>query len=222
MAWGKGSRAVGQRLNWRPAVRNAVSERRRPQGTRRTGPISSTAIYLIVALMATALVVAAVVLLPAPPQGSPGIREGDLALDFTIDTVDGGSWTLSEQRGNVVVLGFTGARCSTCAYEARSSLVPTYGDFGPRGVRMISIDVNRATNPLGGATENEVRQFATENGVTWPIAWDTQGLATTYEATGSGVPLPTLLIINQEGVIVKRHTGILTATDLGNLLNSLL
>jgi len=173
-------------------------------------------------VLVVVLIGAALALWTGSPRGSPGIREGNLALDFTVTTVDGDRWTLSAQRGSVVVLGFTGARCSTCAYEARTSLVPTYRDFQTRGVEMISIDVNSQTNPLGGASEDAVRQFGVDNGITWPLAWDTQGIATTYEATGSGVPLPTLLIIDQNGIIAKRHTGILTATDLGSLLNTLL
>jgi peroxiredoxin len=193
---------------------------------RRTTPATPRRldVYVAAAVVVAGLLVAAYLLLPGPRgvPGQPGVLESEVALDFTVRTLDGVDWTLSAQRGYVVVLTFTGAHCTTCAYEARNILGPVSTGMAGRDVRFLSIDVNRATSYLGGEDEAAVRAFATANGVTWPIALDTAGVAVTYQATGNGVPLPTNLVIGRDGIIAERHQGILSRADLTARIEALL
>jgi len=181
-------------------------------------------VYVVAAAVIAVLLIAAVLTLPRDRgiPGQLGVLEGELAIDFTVRTLDGTDWTLSAHRGSVVVLSFMGAHCSTCAYESVNILRPVFDAYSARGVAMVSVDVNRQTSYLGGEDEEAVRQFAVTNQVAWPIALDIAGVAQTYRATGAGVALPTLLVIDGSGIIAERHTGILSQGDLTALLESLL
>jgi peroxiredoxin len=66
-------------------------------------------------------------------DGPPiGLEEGDTAPDFTAHTTGGGDVTLSDRRGNVVLLDFWGAWCPPCrrSMPHLDQLVQTYADQG--------------------------------------------------------------------------------------------
>ena len=45
------------------------------------------------------------------------VKVGDIAPDFTLELTDGSTFTLSEQRGKVVMLQFTAGWCGVCRKE---------------------------------------------------------------------------------------------------------
>ena len=45
------------------------------------------------------------------------VKVGDMAPDFTLELTDGSTFTLSEQRGKVVMLQFTAGWCGVCRKE---------------------------------------------------------------------------------------------------------
>ncbi len=53
----------------------------------------------------------------APLSSAPSPREGFLAPDFTLDTLDGNQVTLSELRGRIVVINFWATWCLPCREE---------------------------------------------------------------------------------------------------------
>lgn len=93
------------------------------------------------------------------------VKSGDLAPDFTLQTITGVTVTLSELRGKVIMLQFTASWCSVCRKE-----MPTIEN---------DIWKKHKDNPdffLLGIDRDEpletVRKFVEQTGVTYPMGLD--------------------------------------------------
>lgn len=124
----------------------------------------------------------------------PALSEGDSAPDFTANLADGNTFTLSEQQGKVVLLNFWATWCGPCVREmpAFEKLHTEYGDDA----------VILAVNCLEDT--DTVDAFITENGYSFPIAYDTDGSVNMRYPT-QGIPYT--LIIDGEGIIQKIYVG---------------
>jgi len=123
-----------------------------------------------------------------------GLKEGDTAPDFTADLPDGKSFSLSEQKGKIVLLNFWATWCEPCVGEmpAFERLHKEYGDE----VAILAI------NSMEDA--KTVNQFIKEEGYTFPIAYDTEGtIGQKYPTDG----IPYTLIISADGTIHYIYAG---------------
>ena len=93
------------------------------------------------------------------------VKVGDIAPDFTLKLTDGSDFTLSKNRGKVVMLQFTASWCGVCRKE----------------MPFIEKDIwqKHKANPnfaLYGVDRDEpvetVRSFAEKTGVTYPLGLD--------------------------------------------------
>ncbi|WP_258726570.1 thioredoxin-dependent thiol peroxidase [Cellulomonas sp. NS3] len=95
----------------------------------------------------------------------PRLTAGDTAPDFTLPTADGRSVTLSELRGQHVVVYFYPAAmtpgCTTQACDFRDSLSALQG----AGYAVVGI----SPDPV-----DKLAQFAEQDGLTFPLASDTE------------------------------------------------
>lgn len=128
----------------------------------------------------------------APLSSSPSPREGFLAPDFTLDTLDGNVVTLSELRGKVVVVNFWTTWCPPCRAET-PALETSYEQYKDSGV--IILGVNLTNQDVIG----EVESFVEEFGLTYPILLDRDGTvgSTLYQIKG----LPSTFFVNRQGII---------------------
>lgn len=127
----------------------------------------------------------------APLSSSPSPREGFFAPDFTLDTLDGGKVTLSELRGNIVVVNFWTTWCPPCRAET-PALEASYKAYKDSGVVILGLNLTDQDSL------KEVKAFAEEFGLTYPIVLDRDGtVGLMYQLNG----LPTTFFINREGII---------------------
>lgn len=106
----------------------------------------------------------------ATPQATPDstgliVRTGDMAPDFTVTLTDGTRFTLSEQRGKLVMLQFTASWCGVC----RKEMPHIESDIWQRhkaDPRFVLVGIDR-DEPL-----ETVKAFARKTGVTYPLALD--------------------------------------------------
>ncbi|MCI0549934.1 MAG: TlpA family protein disulfide reductase, partial [Anaerolineae bacterium] len=98
----------------------------------------------------------------APLSSSPSPREGFLAPDFTLDTLDGNKVTLSELRGQIVVINFWATWCPPCRLET-PALEKSYEQYKDSGVVLLGVNLTDQDSV------SEVESFVQEFKLTYPI-----------------------------------------------------
>lgn len=94
------------------------------------------------------------------------LATGAKAPEFALKTSDGKQFSLAEERANgPVVLAFFKVSCPTCQY-AFPFLERLYKAYGDKGVKIVGVSQNDAT---------ETAAFAKEFGVTFPLLLDPVG-----------------------------------------------
>lgn len=128
------------------------------------------------------------------PRGDNRAAVGEPAPDFQLTDLDGKAQRLSEYRGRGVLINFWGSWCEPCVNEM-PLLKEAYAKAGG-GVEVLAVNV--------GQSRGTVKQFAEEQGLTFPLLLDVSGeTAKTYRVNG----LPVSVLIDAEGVIAEVHTG---------------
>lgn len=69
-----------------------------------------------------------------------------------------------------------------------------------------------------GDSDAAIRQFMTGSGYTYPLMVDTGSVGSDYDIS----VIPTLVLIDGKGKIVKTISGVVSAAELGDLVNDLL
>lgn len=122
------------------------------------------------------------------------LSEGDTAPDFTAETVEGKTFALSEQKDKVVLLNFWATWCGPCVGEM-PAFEKLYSEYGDK-IAILAVDC--------AEDENTVKQFVSDNGYTFPIAYDTEGsISAKYPTSG----IPYTLVIGKDGIIKNIYLG---------------
>lgn len=138
------------------------------------------------------------------PTGGP-------APDFTISTFDGEMFTLSEQRGNIVVLNFWGSWCGPCRTEA-PHLQAIHERYQDEGVVVVGVTY---VDPI-----EDSLAFIEEFGLTYTNGPD-NGVSISedkYHIQGA----PENFVIDRDGNIHYFHLGPITEETLAPILDELL
>ncbi|MBA65501.1 MAG: hypothetical protein CMG55_06850 [Candidatus Marinimicrobia bacterium] len=118
---------------------------------------------------------------------------GDDAPDFTMEYTTGERVTLSQLKGQVVVLQFTASWCSVCRKEMPHLEKDVWQAFKDKGVKLIGIDRDE---PL-----ETVIKFQKDMGTTYPLALDPgANIFGLFADKNSGVTRN--IVIDQQGKIV--------------------
>lgn len=122
------------------------------------------------------------------------VKVGDVAPDFTLEMIDGTKFTLSEQRGKVVMLQFTAGWCGIC----RSEMPHIEKEIWQRhkeNPNFVLVGIDREE------PKEEILPFIEAVGTTYPIAMDTNAdVFASYALRSSGITRNVL--IDREGKIV--------------------
>ena len=120
---------------------------------------------------------------------------GEAAPDFEVETFDGETLKLSDLNGKVVVLNFWASWCPPCRWEM-PFFETMWQEYRDQGVVFVGI-------AMSDTLEN-VKAFAEEAGVTYPVALDTTTeIARDYEV----LSLPTTYFIGRDGNIERKLTS---------------
>lgn len=141
------------------------------------------------------------------PASAASTPQGDAAADFTVMTLDGGGFTLSDHLaddGRPVFLNMWASWCPPCKAEMPDINAASESHDE---VKFVGVAVN--DDPVASA------DFATSTGITYTIGFDADGtVADEYQVRG----LPATYIISAEGVILERIFGAVSEADIDEKL----
>jgi len=147
---------------------------------------------------------------PTPDVLPPTPPPENAAPDFTLPDLNGQSVSLSQFRGQVVVLQFWASWCPACRAET-SEVVAFARRYSQSGVVVLGVNLRE-----DAAT---ARAFAEANGIGYPLLLDDRGeVAALYQVVG----IPTTVFIDASGSVRSRHLGVVSADQLAAYVEPLL
>ncbi|MEO6990406.1 MAG: TlpA disulfide reductase family protein [Candidatus Baltobacteraceae bacterium] len=147
---------------------------------------------------------------PGGPAGGPSMLAGAPAQSFQLPRLGGGTGSLADYRGRIVVLTLWATWCPPCRAEM-PDLERVHRALAARGVVILGIDQGESAQAAGA--------FVRELGVTFPILLDEQQqYGRVYEAVG----LPTTIVVDRTGHIVRGIDGPVTFTQVRDIVAQLL
>ena len=127
-------------------------------------------------------------------RGSAEVAEvGSVAPDFTVELIDGGTFTLSDVRGRPVIVNLWASWCAPCREE-----IPAISAFATDNPDVTIVGV-AVQDP-----EQSAREFAASIGATYPLGLGTAGFEDAYPHLG----LPATYIIDETGTVIEIINGI--------------
>ncbi|MGQ0621873.1 MAG: TlpA family protein disulfide reductase [Panacagrimonas sp.] len=143
-------------------------------------------------------------LAPVPPPA-------ELAADFTLPLLGGGSGSLSEYRGKLVLVNFWATWCAPCLKEI-PLLVEMQERYGTRGLQI-----------LGPALDDpeQVRQALPRLRIHYPILTGEAEIPAAMDAFGDTLgALPFSVLISADGYLLQRKHGEFTREELIPLIEA--
>lgn len=145
-----------------------------------------------------------------PARGATLPSNGRPAPDFTLSSPTGQPISLSDYKGQVILVNMWATWCPPCKAE-----MPAINAFY-QAHRQDGFVVLAVNSQEDAAT---VQQFIQAKGFTFPVALDTRGeVANLYQVRG----LPTSFVIDRNGFIHYIHTGEISPEQLAAVIEPLL
>ena len=150
-----------------------------------------------------------------PQQSFPGspLVVGKFAPDFTLLTLDGTEASLSQFRGQPVLINFWASWCFSCR-EEMPEMVRMYESHKAEGLMILGVNLTfQDTLP-------DVQAFASEFNITFPILLDEDGTVTEklYQIPG----ILTTIFVNRDGTIERIQAGLITGSQFDQLVAEIL
>ena len=128
-------------------------------------------------------------------QGTQGTKVGNLAPDFQLDNLEGASVSLSDFRGNPVMLNFWATWCSPCVREM-PDIQSMYEEQSVKGLVLLPVNM--------GGTSSQVNEFLQNHDLFLPVLLDIdREVAQKYGIRA----IPTTFFIDEEGIIQVVKVG---------------
>lgn len=134
------------------------------------------------------------------------------APDLTLPVLDGEPIRLADMRGKVVLVNFWGTWCEPCKEET-PALQQAYQELRDAGLVIVGVNLRRQE-----ASDEAVRAFVRQYGVTYPIALDVDGEAARLFQIS---PIPVSYFIDPAGTVRYVRVGTLSREDVTALFGRL-
>jgi len=118
------------------------------------------------------------------------------APDFSLPSIEGTLYKLSDLYGKVVIINFWATWCNPCL-EEMPALDILHKRYKDRGLVILGISIDRK--------KETVEEFISKNPVSYPVLLDQKGEVFVNKYTVTG--LPATYIVDREGHIVEQYIG---------------
>lgn len=175
-------------------------------------------IWALLVLLAIALVMPLVRNIAVPVRSVEVTGADTAALasrpapDFTLESLDGKQVSLSQYRGQVVLINVWATWCPACVRET-PNLVRLYNTYRDQGFVILSVDDTSQDDPV------KVAAFARDQGMNFPVLLDKT--STVGQLYGTRL-IPTSYLIDQSGKIVYARVGELDSAQISEQVAALL
>ncbi|MEE8442952.1 MAG: TlpA disulfide reductase family protein, partial [Dehalococcoidia bacterium] len=134
---------------------------------------------------------------------------GETAPDFELPLLDGGTFKLSDHRGQVVWINFWATWCQPCRAEM-PDIEKVWQEEQGSDLVLIAVDF--------GESKKTVEGFVQKLGLTFPIGMDSRGKITTnYRVSG----FPSHFMVDREGILRDIRVGLMTEANMREKLERL-
>jgi thiol-disulfide isomerase/thioredoxin len=130
------------------------------------------------------------------PEETNLVEVGQLAPDFSVSTLDGGSFRLSAQQGKVVLVNWFATWCGPCKQEMPHLQEEVWERFRSENFAMVSV-AREETLPV-------VKPFVAQYRATWPFALDPERQAYAKYAEAF---IPRNYVMDREGKVIFQSQG---------------
>jgi len=134
------------------------------------------------------------------------------APEVTFRIIDGRQIDLVSLRGRPLVVNFWATTCATCLHEM-PHLVNLYRDLSPSGLEVIGV-------AMPYDPPSYVLAMARQRPIPYPVALDPEGQLT--RQFGNVELTPTTLLVDPDGKVVWRHTGLFNPDKLRQRIQAML
>jgi peroxiredoxin len=141
------------------------------------------------------------IILSGQPSEAPSVvaapQAGFPAPDFTLKTAKGETYTLSELKGQAVLINVWATWCPPCKAEM-PAIEKMYNEYKDQGFVVLAINSTFQDDPL------QITPFVEEYSLTFPILLDeTSDISRAYQVRS----LPSSYFVNRHGVITEVVIG---------------
>jgi len=190
-----GAPLVALQTNYSPEQLSAVPPVEPMAHPRRRNPVALVVVALVAAGM---LYFGFHMARRSGTEHLPGVLGyGTPAPDFTLETLDGKSVSLSSLRGKAVVVNFWATWCGPCKIET-PWLVEMQNQYGAQGLQIVGV-------AMDDSGKDEIARFAKNMGMNYPVVLGKEAVG---EAYGGVSYLPESFFVGRDGKIVDKIMGL--------------
>ena len=140
--------------------------------------------------------------------------EREAPVDFTGTTLEGGTWSLADHRGKVVVVNVWASWCPPCRAEA-PALQRTSTELADEDVVFVGVNIRDSRTAAAA--------FVERFGLTYPTVVDQSGAGLlAFRGPLAAVSVPTTLVVDREGRVAARALSEVDGSRLKGLVEPLL
>jgi peroxiredoxin len=127
------------------------------------------------------------------------LQDINKAPDFTLQTLNDSSYTLSNLRGKVVLINFWATWCGPCRME-----IPEFNElhksYNEKGLEILGISVSD--------NKNQLKNFAKSFAVDYPLLYgSTRDMNKIMKDYGGVYAVPSTFLVGKKGSIVWKYPG---------------
>ncbi len=165
---------------------------------------------LKLAIVAGAALLLAFLLFPHSASSLSGLKDaaGRKTVSLDLDVLQGGKWSLSGQRGKVVLVNFWATWCPPCRMET-PGLVSIAKRYAGQGVEVVGV-------AMDDTPRRDVPPFITRFGIPYPILLPSASIVSSVDS------LPTSLLIDRSGRVARTYYGMVDEGTLARDIDRLL